>query len=505
MNAPFTFDHAANRRLRFRPRVRDPLAPRERLTWAAVLALGAGVALWLGWIGFIASDDALYYQGALRWLTDPPFAGDNHWATRFPLTLTFAGFIALLGRGYAAFAATALLFYAGMVAVTGWSAARIGGERTGWIAALLTATLPVIVSHATTVSVDLVEASAVLLGAALLGGAREERAGLGDVREDRAGLAKGVAAGVAFGVAMLCRETTALPLLGLAPLFLLGRPVPRRVLVAAGIGFALVIGAEAVFQWALTGDPLRRYAIAFHHDEHIDRAANLEGNFLLWPPIDPLLVLLVNDDFGLLFWVAGAALALGTLRRLDGEGRARLAIVGAMAGAAFVLVAVLTTKLVLNPRYFTLPALAAVIVVAAWLARAGWRVRAVVLAGLVGSGLLLASVGNAHPRWEMEALVAAAQAQPDEPVAGTPEEVRRAALPIALAGRGRVSERSRLGGLVVAAEPSAPRGTVLARYPSPPTRLGQVLRALGLERIVPGAIARRMFAPNPTYVLVRTP
>jgi hypothetical protein len=129
----------------------------------------------------------------------------------------------------------------------------------------------------------------------------------------------------------------------------------------------------------------------------------------------------------------------------------------------------------------------------------------VTLAVLVGSGLLLASVGNAHPRWEMEALVAAAAAHPGEPVSGRADEVRRAALPIALARRGQVTAVVRPGGLVVAPEAAAPTGAILARYPSPPTRLGQVLRAFGLERLVPGAVARRMFAPNPSYVLVRTP
>ena len=496
MNALFTPRDATPIAVSAPGRPADTIAARERLLWGAALVLGGPLALWLGWIGFIASDDSLYYQGAVRWLTDPPFAGDNHWATRFPLTLTFAGMIATLGKGYAAFAATALVFYAATVAVTGWAASKIAGERSGWVAALLTATLPVIVSHATTVSVDLVEASALLLGATLLGGARDDRAGFG----------KGVAGGIAFGVAMLCRETAALPLVGLAPLFLLGRPVPRRVLIAAGIGFLAVIGAEALFQWALTGDPLRRYTIAFHHDEHIDRAANLEGNVLLWPPIDPLLVLLINDDFGLLFWVAGAALAFGTLRRLEPAGRTRLAIPGAMALAAFLLVAVLSTKLVLNPRYFTLPALAAVIVVAAWLARTERRRRILALAVLVGSGLLLMSVGNAHPRWQMEALVAAAQSHPDEVVAGNPEEVRRAALPLALAGRGQLTTAPpRPSGLLVAPAAAAPAGRVLSRYPSPPTRLGTILRGLGAERVVPAPLARRMFAPNPTYVLVRIP
>ena len=463
--------------------------------WAAATLLLGMLALWLGWVGYIASDDALYYAGAVRWLDAPPFAGDTHWSTRFPLTLTFAAAIAAFGRGYAAFAATAILFHVALVAVTGVFAGAIGGRRAGWIAALVTATLPVVVSHATTVSVDLLEAAAVLVGALLLG-----RADAG-----RGGLRLGLAAGAALGIAMLCRETTALPLVGLAPLFLIGRPVPRGVLIAAGVGFAAVIGAEALFQFAMTGDPLRRYTIAFHHDEHIDRAANLEGNLLLWTPIDPLLVLLVNDDFGLLFWLAGAGLALGGLRGVDRDRRRPLLVLGAMALAAFVLVGVLTTKLVLNPRYFMLPALAAVIVLALWLDCAAPRVRLAVIALLVGSNLLLMSVGNAHPRWAMEALVAAAVAHPGEPVAGDADDARRALQPLGFAGRGRaIAGPAAPGGLAVAPADAAPAGAVIAHYPSPPTRLGGILRAIGAEPLVPAAIRRRMFSPSPDMVLVRT-
>ncbi len=47
----------------------------------------------------------------------------------------------------------------------------------------------------------------------------------------------------------------------------------------------------------MTGHPLNRWDVAFHHDSHIDRAANLEGDLLVQPAIDPLLVLLVNEDF----------------------------------------------------------------------------------------------------------------------------------------------------------------------------------------------------------------
>ncbi|SEK27033.1 Dolichyl-phosphate-mannose-protein mannosyltransferase [Sphingomonas palmae] len=476
---------------------RADAADRTRtLPWLLLLLGCAALALWIGWIGFEASDDSLYWQGAMKVMTQPPFPGDNHWTTRFPLTITFAAMLRLMGQGFAAFAVTAMIFYACVVAVTGMFAGKVAGARSGWIAALLTATLPVIVSHATTVSVDLIEAAALILGITLLGGARA----------DRAGYVRGVAAGVAFGVAVLCRETSVLPLVGLVPLFLLGRPVPRGVLVAVGVGVAVVLGGEALYQWALTGDPLRRYTIAFNHDDHIDRAANMEGNLLLWPPIDPLLVLLVNDDFGLLFWAAGAALALGAWRMVPVGQRGRMVVLSAMAGAMFLLVAVLYGKLVLNPRYFTLPALAAVVIVAIWAAGLSPRWRMLLLAAIVGSNLLLMGVGNAHPRWVMEAMVEASGQHPRELIAADPQTVRRALIPMLYAGRENLRYApARPGGLEIADAEHAPAGQVVARYPSPATKVGAIFRALGLEPLVPHAIARRMFAPSPEAVLVRRP
>lgn len=463
--------------------------------WAALVGVAMAAALWFGWVGFIASDDSLYHQGAMRWLTDPPFAGNDHWSTRFPLTITFAAVLKLMGQNYAAFGVTAVLFYVALVAVTGRFAANIGGPRAGWIAALLTATLPVVVSHATTVSVDLTEAAALMAGALLVGRADD----------DRAGYLSALGGGALFGVAILCRETSVLALAALGPLFLIGRPFSRRVLLACAIGAAAVLIGEAFFQYSMTGDPLRRYTIAFNHDEHIDRAANKEGNFLLWPPIDPLLVLLINDDFGLLFWLTGVAVLGGAWRMVGSGQRSPLVLLTWMAAAGFLLVSALYSKLVLNPRYFMLAAIAAVVVLAVWLDHLGPRLRALILLAVVGSNLLLMSVGNAHPRWSMEALVLAAEAHPGETVAGEPSDVRRADIPMAFIGQRNVGYAPAApGGLVVAPADAAPKGEVVARYASPPTRLGGILRTLGMERVVPGAIQRRMFAPSEEMVLVRT-
>lgn len=461
--------------------------------WALLVATFAVAALYVGWIGFIASDDSLYFVGAREWLTHVS-PGDTHWSTRFPLILLFAGALKLLGQNFAAFATTAILCHVALVAVMGIYVRRLAGVRAGWIAALLTATLPVIVSHATTVSVDLLEAALLLTGAMLLG----------EAKDDAAGLRCGVAAGLCFGLAVLCRETALLSIAGLGPLFLIGKPVPRRVLIATGVGFAAVIAGEMLFQGLMTGDPLRRYDIAYHHDEHIDRPANLEGNFLLHPVIDPFLVVLINDDFGLLFWLAGAAVALGTLRHVDLGQRKRLIVLGAMSAACFALVAVLVHKLVLNPRYFTMPALFALILVAIWVDRMGGRGRLLILTAFVGSNLLLLSVGNAHPRWAMEALVDAAERHPAEIIAGDERDVRKARLPLEFDNLANTRYAPALPhGLEIVPADRVPPGEIVARYPSPPTRLGALLDALHLRSLVPAPIARRMFAPSSDMVLVR--
>ncbi len=459
------------------------------------LLLAMVLAVWIGWTGFMASDDSLYFMGADHWLRDPPFAGDNHWTTRFPLLWSFAGMLMLFGRGFAAFAATALLWYAVLIALIGLFAARIGDARTGWIAALIAATLPVIVANATTVGVDLLETSLLLGGAWLLG----------EGGERRAAMTRGLLAGTCFGAAIICRETSLLSLVAMGPLFLIGRPVRREALVAAGIGLLLVLGGEALFQWAMTGDPLRRYAIAFNHDSHIDRAANHEGNFLIHPAIDPLLVLLINDDFGLRIWAAGLGGVAAWRRgwRIDRPGP--IIVLAAMALADFVLVAVLTEKLVLNPRYFMLPAILAIVVAALWLCTLAARWRWPLLGGMLAVNLLMLSVGNAHPRWEMEALIEASRTHPGEVISGDPVMVRRAKLPMGFAGRDNIRYAPAApGGLLVTQLSRAPAGTMITRYPSPPTRLGALIQALGLQESVPRALHRRMFAPNETVVLLRT-
>ena len=189
--------------------------------WTMIVIVCALLALYISWVGFIASDDVSYFRGAETWLSNPAFAGDDHWTTRFPVTISFAAFITIFGANFTAFAMMSVVWYSATIALVGVVATAIGGWRAGWIAALLAATTSIIVTNASIVNCDLPEAFLLLLGAFLV---------------TRQSPLASIAAGLSWGLAALSRETAVLALAGLVPLFLIGRPLSRNRLLIAAAG-----------------------------------------------------------------------------------------------------------------------------------------------------------------------------------------------------------------------------------------------------------------------------
>jgi hypothetical protein len=84
--------------------------------------------------------------------------------------------------------------------------------------------------------------------------------------------------------------------------------------------------------------------------------------------------------------------------------------------------------------------------------------------------------------------------------------VRRAAIPLRFALADNARQGAAIpGGLALVPAKDVGELSIVARYPSPPTIAGVVVRSLGLAPLVPQAIARRLFSPSPDYVLVRAP
>lgn len=438
--------------------------PGAGIGWPLIIALVAVISAAAGWTGFIASDDELYYRGAIRWAAGEPFPGNDHWTTRFPLVLTLAAMVKIAGPNVMALHLTAILWFALFVTMGTLLARRIAGERAGWFGGLMLAALPLNALGASIVNCDLPEATFLMLGVWLL---------IGEIERPR--LSRCVIAGMAFGLALLCRETAVLALAGFGALFLIGRPFPRWAIFAAGCGAALVLLGEAAFQWAMTGDPLHRYTLAFNHDSTLDRTANAEGNLLIHPAIDPLIVLFVNNEFVLLFWMAiPATLSLWG----SGFDWRRFAPVLAMGAASFVLVALLSTKLVLNPRYFTPTATAAAILVGAWLARMPARRGVAIAAIVVALNIGVMTLQNNHPRFASEALVQAAGADPGRAVTSDADTVKRAKQRLLWAGLSNVRPDAAFE-LVPASQVQGRE--IVAEYPAPWRPAGQIAALFGIE------------------------
>lgn len=462
---------------------------KQRLWWPLTLALLIILTLALSWAGYIASDDGLYFEGARHWVDKGPFAGDSHWTTRFPVILTFAGAILIFGKGFGAFWATSILFYMLIIALTGRFTAEIATRQAGWIAAMLVATLPVIASNSSIVNCDLPEVLFLLEGALLLLTARKD--------------VNAVAAGLCWGCAILCRETALFSLAGLGLLLLLGKPIARRALLLAAFGAALVFTLEAVFQYIMTGDPLHRYGLAFHHDSHIDRAANPEGNFLVNPVVDPLLVLLINNDFGLLFWMLIAAVIglMGKIRAL--KLTKPTAVLGSMAVANFILIAVAYKLLVLNPRYFSMAAVVATIFVAIWLSRLTPRRGNILLGALVTINLGLLSLQDSHPQWAAEAYMVALHEHTPTKVITDADTLRRATLYQQFSGQQNAVSGAPMPDAVYFSKNGHPlaNATLIARYSKPDRSAVAILRAVGIVPLLPTAIRQRLADDSATPTL----
>jgi hypothetical protein len=232
------------------------------------------------------------------------------------------------------------------------------------------------------------------------------------------GIGRLLTAGVLLGLAALSRETSFFAMAALGCLFLAGYGMPRRCYVVIGLTFGTVVALEMAWLWLNTGDPLYRLHISARHDvgneinRWVDQGASIP---IIHPAIDPITMLLLNHNFGLLTWI-GVPSVIWLIRRGKLEGSARHLVV--MGGVLVLVWTVITAglwKLPLVPRYFTLPAvmlaaLTGFALVRQW--QLGWRRLSVFLAALLlGTNLLALSLDNVNYMYGQHVLVDIAEHQ----------------------------------------------------------------------------------------------
>lgn len=483
------------------------------LSLIAFLALTA-----YAWVGYLGSDDVTYADGAYGWIESFPYVG-GHGTVRYTITVPMALSFIALGESEFSMTLPTLLYGLGLIALLVLMLHRTLGGMPACCVALLLITSPLLVTWATIASVDIIEAFFIFASLFLFHAASQQ--------EGRWRLL--LAAGALAGLGFLTRETTVFFLVFYGFAFLLGYGIKRLEHFVMAAGFFAVWLAEVAYFFVMTGDPLYRINISLNHDSTIDRNIDVAGNVIAHPIIDPLLVILANQEFAILFWVVvPAALWLLLSRRIDPAVR-KMALFFSAVGLIWLLcVGAAQSLLPLNPRYFLISAICASVITALSVSEA-FRLRSYWGAGiallLVVSGNLAGIyVENRNHMFGERALLTAAESH-NESLYTDPLTHRRAELLLKWnpAGERVLKDVPPAGSLYLY---NAPRASDLANWVpedriglyqpkddwelvenlSPGSKLaGLLLRAVGLERFLPYKLQNALSEGHPGVKLYRLP
>lgn len=380
-------------------------------------------------VGFLGSDDFLYWQGAGGWLTQVPYLGNSHWSLRhtlvIPMAITRLGF----GNGMFAMLLPSLLYTLGIIIVLALWTRRVAGLAATAAAITFVVTNPQFLLLSSTANIDMIELFFIFSAFALIHIAMD-RAGISRTKESWSIL---LMVGASIGLAMLSRETSIFAIAAMGFLFLAGYGMHRAYYFIVGIGFCCIIGLELTYFWAMTGNPFYRSTISVNHDSTINRWVEQGAAVpVLHPIIDPVTMLLLNHNFGFVFWV-GIPLIVWLIRKdkLNASTRRMAVLAITLALTWSVLAAGLWRLLPLTPRYFLLPSIVVSVLSGVALAQMwqrGWR-RMPLLLGvlLVSVNILSVSLDNRNFMYGERTLVDIASREAG-PIYTDPQTLRRAAL-----------------------------------------------------------------------------
>jgi 4-amino-4-deoxy-L-arabinose transferase-like glycosyltransferase len=469
----------------------------------------------LGWIGFLGSDDTTYALGAYGWIEQFPYVG-GHGTIRYTITVPIALSFLAFGENEFTLALPTLLYTFGLVALIFFTVLRLFGCAFAVVAAVLVATMPLLVISASIAGIDVIETLCIFGSLFLFLGAIDRRSS-----------SLWFVAGVAAAFGFLTRETTIFLIVFYALVFLIGVGGRRLPYFTMGSGFLCIWLIEILWLKIATGDPFYRVTIALHHDtgNTINRAVDQAGNLVVHPAIDPFLVVLFNQEFALLFWAAVPA-AIWLLLRCPMAMRQQrfVRVIAGFSLTWFVCVAAATSLLPLNPRYFMPSAVGAAILLGVAAVRL-YAVSQPLWTLGIAAGLLLAAnfagvyVDNRHYMFGEYKLRELASTL-DEPLKTDPATERRAYLLLRWANLedrisseppkdgdlyvhnatrlSQIRERSSIGLYRPAAT-----WTKIAEYHPRPKLAGVVLDLLGLDGLIPAGLWDNLHIGHPGVVLYR--
>lgn len=494
----------------------------SRLSGLAVYLLLFSGLLYVFWVGFIASDDAIYAEAAYGWLTHFPYIGGLG-TNRYPLVLPIALSFWILGGKVFTLVLPTLLYALGMTALMIRLMQKVDRAGGGVWPALLLITCPLLVIQSTIASVDVTQsffqfASFLAYYAALRG-------------KNRAALL--IVSGAFTGLACLSKETAIFMAVFYGILFLAGYGMPRKYYWCIFLGFAAVWITEIIYLYSVTGDPMYRINQSLHHRGENPPAEDF-GNIHIHPLIDPILILLLNQEFMFVFWASlpAAAYVFGARGwRDEANSMARLLI---LLGLVIILCSFALPSLIPPvPRYYMTPLIAFALATGLALSHisaSGGRLRYAAIS--IGGFLILTNLSGLY----LENLdiifgeeeLAATAATHSEPIYTDPATAGRAKLLLRWNGsEDRVHGEAPPPGALylfnparVSASAFNPRqfvsqsdinafmpkpGWQEIRRAGPPQKwAGVILEELGLEKYIPAKLWKALGHGKPGTILYRT-
>lgn len=354
-----------------------------------IIFLAAAAFLAMSWIGFYGYDDWEYSEAANQWLSKGLFLGETHWALRHLHVLPIAASYALFGFGEFQLLLPTVIYFLLLLFVVYHFLNQVAGRKVALISCLVLISTPIMVLTTTMTRPDITEAFLVILSIFLFWRAAQDPAPARTL----------FFSGLAAGLGWITRETTVSLLVVYSLLFLAGHRYARKHYWIMAGGFASVLVLDCGYSMLMSGDPLYRYktviasAVAALPEKTGnpstlfgigETASSAGGNISVHWSIDPFLAILLNEEFGLTFWIAipiGVWLCFG--HNVDRHHRELARLLSLLALVWFLIVSY-GLGLREQPRYFTIPAIAAVMLIGIGMTRYGHLVSQKLRISLMG-------------------------------------------------------------------------------------------------------------------------
>lgn len=491
--------------------------PKLPLLVQPIVILFAIFVLAVSWVGFYGGDDFKYYRAARDWLEAFPPDITQEGALRLGVILPLAASLTLLGDSEFSAILPTSLYYISFILLIAYALRRLTDPVTVIVACAVLASVPVVAIYSTTPSADLANLLYVSLSFFFFYAALDH---------ERRNLMLYVS-GIFVGIAFISHEQSLALLIFYGILFVSGYRIERKIYLYLALGFTTVLFAEMIYYIFADYNPFYRFISILNSTQHEDRSLgpppkvggiDNAGNLYIWPPINPILLTLITQKYGILYYLLYPALWwIIRGRTIRDEATTQLLRLLTVLGVVWFLFAVFAlSQIKLYARYYLAPTACFFIVGVFWLRYVIWpnRKRMAIFAVLsvLVVNFLCIEVENKEPRFGERALITYLNTFKGQ--------ILTDAYTARLAGYFCHWEQSDCA-RIIASEPvpgsmyflnpnnSAmdpdPQWKAVWRLEQPAKWPGLIITSLGLESVVPAGIFRRLNQPNSAVTVYAIP